>query len=111
MANESLRLVGGPLTGQEISLTGELVLGRSEQGLGALGGDEKLSRRHARLVREPDGRIAVEDLGSTNGTFVNEQRISGRRVLSPGDRVRVGGSTIELAAPGAAQAPVLPFTS
>lgn len=51
--------------------------------------DESVSRRHAML--EYDGRThVVTDLGSTNGTYVNEQRVTGSRPLAAGDRVRFG---------------------
>lgn len=48
-----------------------------------------VSRRHARLVRGGDG-WTVEDLGSTNGTFLNGQRITGSLPVRPGDRLEVG---------------------
>jgi pSer/pThr/pTyr-binding forkhead associated (FHA) protein len=49
-----------------------------------------VSRVHCRLLADARGDLAVEDLDSTNGTFVNDQRVSGRAALSPGDRLRVG---------------------
>jgi pSer/pThr/pTyr-binding forkhead associated (FHA) protein len=49
-----------------------------------------VSRVHCRLLTDARGDLTVEDLDSTNGTFVNDQRVSGRAVLSPGDRLRVG---------------------
>jgi two-component system cell cycle response regulator len=52
--------------------------------------DPAISRRHARIVRRPDGRYYVEDLGSTNGTFVAGRRIEGRCELANGDRIQVG---------------------
>jgi pSer/pThr/pTyr-binding forkhead associated (FHA) protein len=59
--------------------------------------DPDVSRRHA-VVRGVDGGLAVEDLGSTNGTFVNDSRISGIVEISPGDRVRFGNTVWRLAA-------------
>ena len=49
-----------------------------------------VSRVHCRLSIDARGDLSVEDLDSTNGTFVNDQRVSGRAALSPGDRLRVG---------------------
>ena len=48
-----------------------------------------VSRVHCRLVADADGKLEVEDLSSTNGTFVNDRRIE-RAVLVPGDRLRIG---------------------
>ncbi|WP_376695279.1 FHA domain-containing protein [Wenzhouxiangella sp. EGI_FJ10305] len=48
----------------------------------------RISRRHLRLALEGD-RVIVEDLGSTNGTFVNDERLSGPAVLRPGDRLHI----------------------
>ena len=53
-----------------------------------------ISRRHARLF-EKDGRIWVEDLGSTNGTQVNDAQIDGPRQLRNGDQLRFGGSILK----------------
>ena len=57
--------------------------------------DAEISRRHAE-VRPSGGAIEIEDIGSTNGTFVNNERIQGARVLAPGDVVRVGQTELEL---------------
>jgi pSer/pThr/pTyr-binding forkhead associated (FHA) protein len=51
--------------------------------------DPEVSRRHA-AVRQVDAGLAVEDLGSTNGTFVNGRRIDGIAEVAPGDRIRFG---------------------
>jgi pSer/pThr/pTyr-binding forkhead associated (FHA) protein len=48
-----------------------------------------VSRVHCRLAADAHDRLEVEDLGSTNGTFVNERRVT-RAVLAPGDHLRVG---------------------
>ncbi len=56
-----------------------------------------VSARHAMLTRQPDGSVLVQDLGSTNGTFVDGERVDGRGVLAkPGARVTVGGVSIVL---------------
>jgi len=48
----------------------------------------RISRRHLRVALDGD-RVIVEDLGSTNGTFVNDERISGQAQLKPGDRLHI----------------------
>ena len=96
MADETLKITGGNAAGQTITLEQELVIGRSTPGLGSLGGDSEISRVHARVFHDPSGRLMVEDLGSTNGTFVNCNRLSGQQALNPGDEVRVGQTTMSV---------------
>jgi phosphoserine phosphatase RsbU/P len=55
-----------------------------------------LSRQHARIVRDSNGGLSVEDLGSRNGTFVNGDRLSTIIALKPGDRITVGGVTLKV---------------
>ncbi len=49
-----------------------------------------VSRQHARIVRQQDGRVAIEDNNSRNGLFVNGRRVSGTSELRPGDEVKLG---------------------
>jgi diguanylate cyclase (GGDEF)-like protein len=60
--------------------------------------EESISRRHARLTRGDDGWL-VEDLGSTNGTFVNQQPASGALPISPGDKLVLGRTVLKLIDP------------
>ena len=65
-----LRVRTAGVAGETLIVEDDLVLGRAS--LGEAGGkDAKMSRRHARVYLDPDGQVWVEDLGSTNGTFVN----------------------------------------
>lgn len=61
-----------------------------------------VSRLHARLTREADG-VRVEDLGSTNGTWVNGQRIRKPTLVAPGDDLRIGPQRLQLTADGRVQ--------
>jgi hypothetical protein len=73
----------------------ETSLGRSP-GCGiALPDDTFVSQVHARVFRR-DGRVWIEDLGSTNGTYVNEARIGPPVPLEVGDRVQLGQTVLEL---------------
>jgi anti-anti-sigma factor len=87
------------------SFTSEsVVVGRSEQADITVT-DHSVSRRHARLFRQ--GRDwAVEDLGSRNGTLLNEQRLPAPAALKPGDVVRVGDTRLVLGTPGQPTAPL-----
>jgi pSer/pThr/pTyr-binding forkhead associated (FHA) protein len=66
-----------------------LTAGRGDANELALEGDEFASTRHARFETRRDG-VWVEDLGSTNGTYVNGVKLARSRRLVPGDIVRVG---------------------
>ncbi len=65
--------------------------------------DPDVSRRHA-VIRQIDDGLAIEDLGSKNGTFINERRIDGIVQLGEGDRVRFGNTVWRLDPPGASSA-------
>jgi pSer/pThr/pTyr-binding forkhead associated (FHA) protein len=54
---------------------------------------ERASRRHAHVFWERTGFV-VRDLGSTNGTYVNDERVDGKRALQPGDRILVGDQAV-----------------
>jgi pSer/pThr/pTyr-binding forkhead associated (FHA) protein len=94
-----LRCTGGPCAGETFTVESELVLGREEPAPGPLGGDGRLSRRHCRLFLDEGGRGMVEDLGSTNGTWVNDERVSDAKVLADGDVLRVGQTTLDVELP------------
>jgi hypothetical protein len=66
--------------------------------------DDKASRCHAELVRVPEGWAIVDDGLSRNGTFVDGQRIAGRRRLHDGEVVRCGGSSLRYRVPCASGA-------
>lgn len=88
----SLTVVAGPHAGQSFSLSPGALVGRDPSVAVALPADSKASRSHARFVQESGG-WALEDLNSTNGTFVNGQRVT-RVALAPGDTIVIGSSTL-----------------
>lgn len=91
MNSQSYQLVMriGPAPGKVFALTAaEVVLGRDINNEIVIN-DAEISRRHTRLVMQENG-YAVEDLGSTNGTFVNGTRIPGPQALEPGQTIRLG---------------------
>jgi len=74
-------------------ITGELVIGRAPQCSVCLK-DEFASNLHAKIY-QMEGRYYVEDLGSTNGTYVNGRRINYPTELRPGDRIKIGRTLLE----------------
>jgi pSer/pThr/pTyr-binding forkhead associated (FHA) protein len=96
VAGESLRVTAGRGAGTEIPLASELVIGRATTGDGKLGDDPELSRRHARIVRRAGDQLTIEDLGSTNGTFVNGRQVTDVQPLTPGDTIKVGTTTLQV---------------
>lgn len=106
MTASSFRMIvrTGPNPGTTYDLTKEVsLLGRDVSNEIILG-DAEISRQHARLTRTPGGYV-LEDLGSTNGTFVNGERLMAPRVLNPGDLVALGENvslTFDAATPEAA---------
>lgn len=94
MPEVQLVIVDGPNAGREFQVTGSLVLGR-DASAGIVLEDAEASRRHATVTATVLG-AEVEDLGSTNGTFVNGERLTGKREISAGDKVRIGTTVIEV---------------
>ena len=82
-----MRGVSGPTFGKTFGVVGALTLGRSAECDISIPTDE-ISRHHAKLQVVPDG-VMVEDLGSANGTFINNQRVHGGTLMKPGDELRL----------------------
>jgi len=70
--------------------------------------DEKVSRRHARLVRPTGQAPAVIDLGSANGTFVDGKRLEGEHRLQGGEEIRIGATVLAVDVPEPVAAPAPP---
>lgn len=82
------------MAGHVVDLPDEVTVGRAP-GCGVRVDDAYTSSLHARLYRR-DGTLWVEDLGSTNGTWVNAQRVTGPTKLGRGDVLQVGGTVFEV---------------
>lgn len=80
--------------GAAYPLQGEISIGRDPSSTIRIDGDTFVSQHHAK-VYEVDGQPMVEDLGSTNGSFHNGNKLIGARLLHPGDRVQVGYTVLE----------------
>lgn len=90
-----LVVVRGPHRGRTVSVENrsEVFVGRSSSAELCLRQDKKVSQLHAKLLSVGGHRFVIADLGSTNGTFVNGERIE-QTPLQSGDRVRIGHSLI-----------------
>ena len=80
--------------GMAVAIAGEITLGRDDTCTIAIQDDSYVSTLHLRIY-DYDGQPMVEDLGSTNGTFHNGNRLHGSKLLQPGDRIQVGTTVIE----------------
>ena len=78
-----------PIEGLERPASPGLTIGRAECDVDL--NDPDVSRRHA-VVRRVDEGLAIEDLGSMNGTYVNDRRIEGIVEVAEGDRIRFGNT-------------------
>jgi pSer/pThr/pTyr-binding forkhead associated (FHA) protein len=97
MAGEQLWVTEGEQRGGHLSVDAGLMIGRAApEEDGRLGGDPEISRAHARIFREAGGALTIEDLGSANGTFVNDERIDAPRTLELGDIIRVGRTVLQV---------------
>jgi predicted component of type VI protein secretion system len=90
-----------PMEGRELQPEDGAVIGR--EGTDIVLADPEVSRRHA-AIRGQDAGAAIEDLGSTNGTFVNDERIEGVCALRDGDVVRLGNTVWRVRASATADA-------
>lgn len=89
-----LVVISGKPLGKSFFLSKEInVLGRDLTAEISIG-ETSISRRHTEFRLTPDG-LAVRDLGSTNGTFVNDQKVDGERALNDGDLIRTGSTILK----------------
>ena len=100
---DQARLIVETPQGQTVRpLDAELVMGRAVQ---LAIPDARVSRRHARITLTEAGHYVLEDLGSANGTYVNEEKIPGPHTLQDGEVIRIGSFRMTFRLPVPQQAP------
>jgi pSer/pThr/pTyr-binding forkhead associated (FHA) protein len=85
---------GDSLKGKAFELAGELTIGRADK-CNLVLDDTYVSQMHARIFPRGESFV-VEDLGSTNGTYLNRKRITAQAELQRGDQVKIGKTVLEL---------------
>ena len=100
----SLVIREGAGAGSELPIDGERILGREQTTADLVIPDPGVSRSHARVLPK-NGGVIVQDLGSSNGTYVNGERISGPVELGTGDELQLGATILGVEGAGAAIMP------
>ena len=80
--------------GTALGVGNEITFGRAAGCTVSVPDDTYVSQVHARVFSDR-GAVTIEDLGSTNGTYVNANRLAGPHVLQVGDRIQIGGTVLE----------------
>jgi len=88
-AQYQLVMHSGPTPGKIFPMEGDVITIGREAGNGIVINDAEVSRKHTQFVFQ-GGKYIVTDLGSTNGTFVNGQRLTGQHILQPGEVISLG---------------------
>jgi len=94
MLTAELKVLGGKQAGKLISLSKKFLVGR-ESDCHLRPNSDMVSRHHCVFTLD-DYTLRIRDLGSTNGTLVNNEQLEGQRVLESGDRVRIGNLEFEV---------------
>jgi predicted component of type VI protein secretion system len=94
-----------PRAGRRVELEGRMIVGREECEITVE--DEQVSRRHAR-IEERGGSVTLDDLGSRNGTYLNEVPIREPSRLRDGDVIRMGATAWRFEAPASPSPPSTP---
>lgn len=88
-AQYQLVMHSGPTPGKVFPLEGDVITIGRESENGIVINDAEVSRKHTQFVFQ-GGKFIITDLGSTNGTFVNGQRLTGQHILQPGEVISLG---------------------
>ena len=102
----NIHVLTGEMQGHEFEFDRDLItIGRKAENDVALPLDRRVSRFHAQLTRDPEGTWVLEDLESTNGTFIGRRRMHAPTAIEPGARFRIGRTWLEISEPVPEYAP------
>ena len=99
-----LTVLDGPSADTTIPVPGasdspsSVTVGRDDDCELTLAADERVSRRHATITAQANGTVEITDLGSTNGVFVDDDRITGTRTVRTGEVIRIGRTRLAVRA-------------
>jgi hypothetical protein len=96
-------VIEGPKKGEVLIIREDISIGRKTGDL--ILNDSKVSSNHARIYKDEDGNYQLEDLGSSNGTFVDEIKIT-KFMLKPGNKISIGRSVLEVEPNTSAERPM-----
>lgn len=97
----------GPQAGMSFPITGNQVIIGREEGMGIVLQDPEASRRHARISWQAQ-QFVIEDMGSTNGTFVNGVQLTAPQRLNAGDSIGIGQTALVFQLSGGHMGPAVP---
>ncbi len=92
----NIEVLSGPTDGESFSFRNSFDIGRDSSSGLVLSLDKFISRHHAKILISGN-ECEIEDLNSTNGTFIDNKRLSGRSALSNGEIFRVGRTWLQIA--------------
>lgn len=93
--NAKIEVIGGVMDGVEMQISKTAFIGRDKSCDISIQGDRFISKKHAMLRLWSEGYL-LEDLGSTNGTFVNEQPVQEPTLLTNGQHFKVGRTLLKI---------------
>jgi pSer/pThr/pTyr-binding forkhead associated (FHA) protein len=92
--NQRLPVLVNTQTNERMTLQSNVAIGRAPENEIVLSNDEFVSGEHAKILW--DNGWFIEDLGSSNGTYVNNEMLSARRRLAPNDLIMIGRTTFKI---------------
>ncbi len=93
----SLQAIDGPMKNEYFIIKSDqsFIIGRSKKANVCIPQDPYVSRIHAKVLLH-NGKMIIEDTGSKNGTYLNDQLLNGKKDLKIGDEIKIGSSLLRV---------------